>query len=74
MVCRCGSKTTTCHDKPEVVVDLYMYIRRRAIVNLRSLPIIHTPMPHSKPEVTVDHICDDAPTRRIFREHYNDDL
>jgi len=25
MVCRCGSNTTTRHDKLEVVVDLYMY-------------------------------------------------
>jgi len=27
MMCRCGSKTTTRHDKQEVIVDLYMYIR-----------------------------------------------
>jgi len=33
MVCRCGIKTTTRHDKLEVVVDLYVYIRRRATVN-----------------------------------------
>jgi len=34
MVCRCGtSKTTTRHYKLEVVVDLYMYMQRRATVN-----------------------------------------